>query len=241
MINVYGFGATFGLPDPSPFVLKVITYLKFTNQPYQYFGGVQYLRESPRGKLPFIKDGDQVVSDSRLILEYLQSQYPSKLDQGLSEEQKASASLYAKALDECYYFCLIYSRWVMDDGWQQVCPAFFGGLPPVVRTIVPTVARRTVKKTLQLQGMGRLTHQELLDMAEQVLSSLSTLLGEKPYFFGRDPSSFDAVAYAYLAEVILVTLEGEFCDQAQRYANLVAYCERINNQFFAEQQTDAQD
>ncbi len=35
MITLYGFGPAFGLPDPSPFVTKVETFLKMANLPYR--------------------------------------------------------------------------------------------------------------------------------------------------------------------------------------------------------------
>ncbi len=234
MIKVYGFGPNMGVPDPSPFVLKVLAYLKFAGIEHELVGGIGNLQKAPRGKLPFIDDNGEKVSDSSLILQYLAEQYAVDLDKGLSEEQRANAFMYSKVLDECYYWCVLYCRWQSDDNWPMMKSRFFKSLPPVVRNIAPNLVRRNTKKSLHAQGMGRLTQDEVLELSNQVLHSLSVLLGDKPYFFGREPASFDAIAYGHLAGMILSEFIGPFVDQAKSYDNLVAYCQRIQAEFFAE-------
>src|SRR5690242_7504970 len=62
MITLYIFGPAFGLPDASPFVTKAELLLKFAKIPYcTKTGG---LRKAPRGKLPYIRDGETVIADS---------------------------------------------------------------------------------------------------------------------------------------------------------------------------------
>ena len=45
------------------------------------------------------------------------------------------------------------------------------------------------KKTLNAQGYGRHSANEIEDIAKKDLMALSTFLGEKPYFFGNQPST----------------------------------------------------
>ncbi|WP_317932552.1 glutathione S-transferase family protein [Halioxenophilus sp. WMMB6] len=235
MIKVYGFGPNFGLPDPSPFVVKVITYLKMAKLPFEYNGaGLANLRHSPRGKLPFIEDGDEVIADSSLILKYLERKYSVTLDDGLSAEQRASAFLYSKALDEFYYWIVVYSRWLADDNWPEMKIRFFGQMPRLVRSPMANIARRSVRKSLHAQGLGRFSQAELLSMAAATLQSLSTLLADKPYFFGREPSSFDAIAYGSLSAVAQSEFQGPFVEQALQHLNLLDYCDRIKAQYFTE-------
>ena len=61
MITLYGFGPMFGLPDPSPFVLKTMTQLKMAGVPFRF----EQARpdQAPKGKIPFIQDGDQRIGD----------------------------------------------------------------------------------------------------------------------------------------------------------------------------------
>ena len=54
MITLFTFGPQFGLPDPSPFVMKAETLLKMSGLPYRTDGGG--FRKAPKGKLPYIDD-----------------------------------------------------------------------------------------------------------------------------------------------------------------------------------------
>ena len=50
MITLYVFGPNFGVPDPSPFVLKTEVQLKMTSLPYRT--AIGQLPDAPKGKLP---------------------------------------------------------------------------------------------------------------------------------------------------------------------------------------------
>ncbi len=50
MITLYGFGPMFGLPDPSPFVLKTMTQLKMSGLPFGFQRADR--AEAPKGKIP---------------------------------------------------------------------------------------------------------------------------------------------------------------------------------------------
>ncbi len=81
MITLYGFGAGFGLPDASPFVIKTQVLLQLAGQPYVLdqlgFG------KAPKGKLPYLDDAGTVVSDSTFIRWHLEKKYGVDFDQGL--------------------------------------------------------------------------------------------------------------------------------------------------------------
>ena len=58
MIKLYKFGAMGKVCDPSPFCVKVETYLKMAGIDHEIYSGAKYMRGSPKGKLPYIVDGD---------------------------------------------------------------------------------------------------------------------------------------------------------------------------------------
>jgi len=232
MLKLYGFGAKFGLADPSPFVLKVDAWLRMAEIPYQLIAGVEYLRQAPKGKLPFIEDAGQKIGDSFFILNYLKQQYGNPLDASLSPEQLAISRLIIRSLDENFYWCLIQSRWVRDESWPEVKAAFFGAMPFPLKHIVALVARHSTCSAFLKQGMGRHSEAEILAIAEETLSSLSVLLGSKDYFFGERPSTLDAVAFGFLAQVILASLDSPLRQLACGYGNLVDYCKRIETRYY---------
>ena len=115
MVTLFSFGPNLGMPDPSPFVLKVDAYLRMTGIEFKHLSRMSNLRKSPKGKLPFIEHQGKVVADSQFIFEYLKREFGDTLDEQLTDEQKAIAYLVTKSLDENLYFALVYSRWAFDD------------------------------------------------------------------------------------------------------------------------------
>lgn len=233
MITLYGFGASFSMIDASPFVVKVDVFLRMAKLPYEFNGNFNNLKKSPKGKLPFIEDNNTKIGDSSFIVEYLTNKYNVELDSFLTDEEKAIGYLITKSLDENLYWCLVYSRWIDDQSWPLVKETFFGQLPFPVKLFVPALIRKSVKKNLNGQGIGRHSKQEVLIIAEQSFSALSVMLGDKPYFFGDKPCSFDAVAFSALSGFISVDFDNDFNNLARKYENLVRYCQNIQKTFYS--------
>ena len=87
MIKLYQFNPAWGLPNPSPFCMKVETYLRMVGLPYEVINGVLPFK-APKKKLPYIEDGTQVIADSGFILKHLRQTYGDKLDENLSDHEK---------------------------------------------------------------------------------------------------------------------------------------------------------
>ncbi len=232
MVKLYGFGPGFGVTDPSPFVLKVETFLRMADIEYESCPDIGNLQKAPKGKLPFITDDGTTIADSDFILSYLQDKYQVNLDANLSAEEKSTSYLIGKSLDEHLYWCLLYSRWVNDDIWAQLKKEFFSSMPMPLRLIIPTLARRNALSGLQKQGLGRHSAAEVKTITQRSLQALSTVLGDKTYFFGETPSTLDATAFGFLGQFIIVSLETELNDLARSFKNLVDYCDNINAKYF---------
>ena len=233
MITLYGFGPGLGMYDPSPFVLKVAAFLRLANIDYRYNGNVNHVFKAPKKKLPFINDNGTIVCDSTFIISHLKNRYASNFDSHLSAEQQAAATLINKSLDESFYWCLVYFRWVDHNSWPTVKNALFGRQPFPLSTIVPLIARRGVTKQVYQQGTGRHNKEEVLSIARQTLDALSVMIGKNRFCLGDQPSSLDATVYAFLAEAILATLNNDLTRLARQYSNLNDYCQRIQQQYFA--------
>ncbi|WP_448566942.1 glutathione S-transferase family protein [Thalassotalea ganghwensis] len=232
MVRLFGFGSYFGVLDASPFVVKADLLLKMSGLAYQYDGNINHIKNSPKNKLPYIQDGGRLVGDSHFIQQYLKSEYQVLMDEHLSEKQLAQASLYSKAIEEGLYWCLVYSRWIAPDTWPIVKDAFFGKLPLPLRLLVPKLVQKGVKKNLYGQGILRHSEREILQIANEQFATLSVLLADQDYFFGQQPSTFDAIAYSMLMEFISVNFSNPFNEAARSYPNLLAFCQRIENQYY---------
>lgn len=237
MIKLYGFGSNLGVMDASPFVVKVDLFLKMSGLEYKNSSGMENMKKAPKGKLPYISIEEHnkctLVADSQAIIDYLTQNYQLALDDHLTQEQSAQAYLMTKSLDENLYWCLVYCRWNLEETWPTINKAFFSKLPFLLRAFVPGLYRRTVKKALHAQGMGRHSYDEVADIADKSFKALAGILADKAYFFGDKFTSFDATAYAFLCQFITVQSANKLNDKAKSYDNLVGFCQRIEKQFYS--------
>jgi len=234
MITLYGFGPSFNLADPSPFVTKIDLYLRIHNIDYKMIADSNSLQKAPKGKLPFIDDDGTIIADSYFIIEHLKEKYGADIDKGFNEKQKATAYLMAKSLEENLYWCIVHSRWINEDTWPIIKNEFFGSMPFPLNKIVPIVAQKSVRKNIEGHGLGRHSDQEIMQIAERSLKSLSALLANKAYFFGDNMSSLDVTAYAMISSLTQATLKNPMNTMAKKFENLVAYAERIQKEYYPE-------
>jgi glutathione S-transferase len=231
-ITLYQFPTAFGLPNASPFCMKVETYLRMAGIAYASRYGMYQLR-APKKKLPYIDDDGRIVADSHLIIDYLKSTYGDRLDAALTAVQRAEGTAILRLLEDSLYWVLLYARWIDELGWPMTRQTFFGALPAPLRWFVPRLARRSLARQLYAQGTGRHQADEIYGIGSADITALSLLLGDKPYFLGEEASSVDAAAYAFLANILDVPLDLPLRQAARAHANLPAYCARMRARYYA--------
>ena len=233
MIELFQFAPAFGLPNASPFCMKLETYLRMADIAFEIPSAkLQHLQKAPKGKMPYIMDQGKTVSDTSFNIDYLKSTYGDPLDAWLDTTQRATALAFQRLLEENLYWAVLYSRWVEPQGWEQTRGAFFGGLPAPLKWFVPTIARRGIIKELHGQGMGRHSLAEIHAIGKRDISALADFMADKPYIMGGQPCSLDACAYAFIANLLWAPVESELKDHAQKYPQLLAYCERMRDRYY---------
>jgi glutathione S-transferase len=235
MIRLYQFAPAFGLPNLSPFCMKVETYLRMTGLPYECPRGAD-LMKSPKGKLPYIEDaanGGKIVADSTFIIDYLKATYGDPLDAHLTAKQRALGVAIQRTFEESLYWPVVYSRWIDDAGFAATSAAAFGRMKFPLRQIIPRMARRGLRRELHGQGTGRHGREEIYAIGCRDVSALAELLGEQPYFLGDAPTSIDATGYGFLANLLWAPIDLPMRAHAQALPNLEAYCRRMKARYYA--------
>ena len=231
MIKLYQFRPIWGLPNPSPFCLKLETYLRMANIPYELASHAD-VRKAPKKKLPYIEHEGRVIADSHFIIAYLEKTFNQPVDGHLNVQQRARALAIRHLIEDSLYWAGVYSRWIDSDHWKSVKKAYFGFLPPIIRIVIPEFVRRRVASDIYSQGLGRHSQDEIYQIAKEDVSALSVLLGEQDYFMGNQVCSVDASAYGMLANLIWVPVDSPLKAHAQQLDNLVAYCERMKSAYY---------
>ncbi len=236
MITLHQFRPAFGVPNGSPFCMKVETWLRMAGLEYQT-RTCDDPRKNPKGKAPVITDDDgTVIADSEFIIAHLTKKHSPGLDDHLSEQDLAHAHAYRRMLEEGTYFPCLYSRWLDERGWAVTGPIFFGHLPPVLNRLVPAMVRKSMKRQLHEQGTGRHPPEEIYQLAADDLRALSAFLGDKPFFLGDQPSTIDATVYAFAANCLVDAVHTPILDAARSHPNLTAYCDRMKERYYSDWQ-----
>jgi glutathione S-transferase len=224
-ITIYQFSRAWGLPNASPFCMKLEGYLKL--------GGLAYKvveqndpRKAPKSKVPYVKIDKQIMGDSEQIYEFLHSHHAIDLDAPLSDQERAVQHAMRSMCEESLYFVLLYSRWMDDVNWDQVRDTMFAPIPKLIRPVITNQIRKKMQSDLIGQGMGRHSSAEVYSIGAKHIDSLACYLGERSWFGGEQPVKLDVVAVSYLANILLPPIESPLKAAVNKWPNLVAFTER---------------
>jgi glutathione S-transferase len=226
MITLSAFGPLWGTPDPSPFVLKTMVQLKMAGLDFETARLPP--PEGPKGKVPFIIDGDQRIGDSTFIRDHLERTYGVDLDAGLSPRQKAIAWMVERVVEDHLYWGMVYFRWAVRENFDKGPAVFFTGAPDEVRE----GAREGMVRTLHGQGFGRHAPEEVADLTARSVAALAELVGDGPYLSGQKPCGADATLFAGLAAVLSPHFDTPLRKAVEAHPKLVAYHDRMMQRFF---------
>lgn len=231
MITLYQFISYPGLPNFSPFCMKVENYLRMTG--IEHKTALGDVRRAPKRKLPYIDDGGTLVADSGAIFDHLKRKFGDPLDDGLTDAQRGRSHLLRRTFEESLYFPLVYSRWIPEESWKSVRAQLGPMIPVLLRSFLPEVIRKGVRKQLYLQGTARHSPDEVYALGGADLDAIALTLGDHPFFGGEKPRSIDAIAYAFLGNVLFEGFpKTPLAERARAKANLVAYAERMKARLY---------
>ncbi|NKB46995.1 MAG: glutathione S-transferase family protein [Legionellales bacterium] len=233
MLKLYQFSPYWGLPNASAFCLKLETYLRMSGIPYQVVS-VNDPRKAPKGKLPYIRDGEQVIGDSSLIIDYLKKQYGDPLDASLSIDQQMQSVLIQRLVEDHLYWVVVYARWLDPINWPITRDTFFSQAKRLIKWILPPIIKSRIAKDLWAQGFARHRQTEIYQLGIDDLTVLAHLLQNQAYAIDEMPHSIDAVVYGFLANILYSPHQGELFDFARNQACFQQYCQRMQQQFYSD-------
>jgi glutathione S-transferase len=232
VITLHNFGPFFGLPDPSPFVMKAETLLKTANLPYRT--DTRGFSRAPKGKLPYIEDDGAIVADSTFIRRHLEKKYRIDFDRGLDAAQRATAWAFEKMIEDNLYWVIVHDRWIDDTNFRNGPLRFFDRVPAPIRPLVAALIRRKVRGALRGHGMGRHSSDEILALGTRSIDAIADFLGDKPFFFGVEPTGVDATVFAFVAGTLCPHFASKTRTAAERHDNLRRYVGRMTARFYPE-------
>jgi len=233
MITLYQFPKGKRFPNLSPFCVKLETYFRLAGIPYQCVYTVS-LKNAPKKKMPYIELSGERISDTQFIIERMSKTRPEwDLDRNLTSEQRSLTTVVQLSMEESFMYVMAHLRWADEEGWKEFSPIVFHGAPKLVRSLIGGVMHRKAKQRGWLHGVGRHSRNEIIEIATRDLEAVSTLLGDKKFFFGEKPSMIDCVLFGFLGQVTHNKLPSALTERANRFANLTPYVERMYERYNA--------
>jgi glutathione S-transferase len=232
MLTLYGSGAHFGLPDASPFVMKVETLLRMAQIPYAR--AAMRFSQAPKGKIPYIEDDGLLLGDSTFIRAHLERKYGVDFDAGLGPEERAVAWAFEKMAEDNLYWAIVHLRWMDDENFRKGPIGFFRAAPAPLRPMIVSLVRRRVRSSLKGHGMGRHSPAEIAELGVRSVAAIADFLGDKPFFMGDRPTGADATMFAFVAGALSPAFEAPLRSAAESRDKLRAYVGRMTRRFYPE-------
>lgn len=232
MITLYQFPSRSGLPNPSPFCMKLETYLRMAGLAYEPRAVLR--PGSPTGKCPYIVIDGETLADSTLIINELERRFGHPVDGKLTLAQRGESLAFQRLLDEHLYWVAVYGRWVAQP--TNLRRAFLEdlGIPQALSGFAAWVGRRRYEKVLHAQGIGRHSPEVIWQLGVSDLQAIAHWLGNRPFAFGETPTVLDATLYSYVGNIITSPWDNPLKNAALKHRSLVDHFTRMLARYFPE-------
>ncbi len=237
MIKVFGLAKTWDFPDASPYVCKLVMWLRLTGLEYElhYVPWPQMLERAPRRSVPWIEDSDgEVIHDSQRIIDRLTAKRAVTLDAHLGTRERAQMRAWQRLLEDHYYWAgLVQMRWVEDHNWEIYKKELAAELEPSpeVEQFFQEIRDYLVGE-FRGHAVGKMSLDEVRSVACEDLDALDDWLGDNAWFMGARPTSIDAVLYACLLQTYATPCTSPILAYARSKPRLLAYFERLRAQYW---------
>lgn len=228
-VVLHQFHRCYTCPNPSPFVLKLETYLRMAKIPYE----VDFEQPlGPLGKSPWITFNGKDYPDSQLIIELLNDKLNVDLDKNLTEEQKAIAHSTRRLLEASWIWPFALDRWVYSK--QDFSKWLYLPIPRFLQKIMFIRFGAGVKKIGDLAGVTKFGRPQVEKFGLQDLKALSVLLGNKAYMFGDEPTEVDCTVFGMTTMSLYASQDSSPFKIAieTEYTNLKEHNARMKERFY---------
>jgi len=254
-MELCAWGSDWGVASVDPACLSMMTYAKFsgapvttkaTNNPFW----------SPKGSLPVLRSTSGLhhsqqdqepleITDFRACVEHLK-ECGYSADYNLSARQQSEVLAFGRLIEDRLKPALCQVFWLDAKNQLDLTRPWFAskmGMP--LSLFYPnkmvTAARDVVSSHIDVNCDAedtvtiQIVEAAVYKKAEECLTVLARRLGEEPYFFGKSPSSLDALMYGYLAPLLKAPLPNPTLqNHLKGCINLVSFVVRISQNYFAE-------
>ena len=225
MLTLYSYPTLFGVADNNGYGLKVFAFLRLAGVPFRH-EHIFDASKAPRGQLPYIVDGAEIVGDSETILGFVTQKYRVTMDAALTPARRATNLLVTRMLDDLYWV-MSYSRWQDERYW----PLFRDALKrehPALTDEGLAKAHAFNAQRYYYQGIGRYEPDAAMARGLADLQALAELIPADAYLHGTAPTSIDASIYGFIANIYYYDIATPLKQFVVAHDNIVRHCRAIH-------------
>ncbi|KAG9477370.1 hypothetical protein GDO78_002655 [Eleutherodactylus coqui] len=195
---------------------------------------------SPSGKVPFIHVGNQVISELGPVVQFVKAKGHS-LSNGLDEVQKAEMKAYMELVNNMLLTAELYIQWCDEATLEEITqPRYSSPYSWPLSSILVLKKKLEIKRKMKAIGWAGKKLEQVYEDVDQCCQALSQRLGTQPYFFNKQPTELDALVFGHLFTILTTQLTNdELQEKVKNYSNLVAFCRRIEQNYFEDHDRDS--
>jgi len=158
-------------------------------------------RYNLRGRVPALFIDGEAIVDSFEILTELDRRFPDPPLEPADAAERARCRILEDWIDEVVYFLGAWTRWVHPEGFARIREVLVQASPFPLSLVIPTVARRMLRKRLLGQGTAHKPADVVLRELAEAYDRLEALAGAAPYLCGEQLTRADLAAAALLDQL----------------------------------------
>jgi glutathione S-transferase len=225
MLTLYSYPPLFGVADNNGYGLKVFAFLRLAGVPFRH-EHIFDASKAPRGQLPYIVDGADIVGDSETVLGFVTQKYRLTIDAALTPAQLTTNLLITRMLDDLYWV-MSYSRWKDERYWPQFRDALKREHPCLTDEGLAKAQAFNAQR-YYYQGIGRYEPDAAMARGLADLAALAELIPSEAYLHGATPTSIDAAIYGFIANIYYYDIETPLKQFVTARDNIVRHCRAIH-------------
>ncbi|XP_053382139.1 failed axon connections homolog [Mercenaria mercenaria] len=196
-VILHTYGRMKFIPNLDPFSMKLETYLRINQIPYQIDENHE---NGPKSKscIPWIEYNGKRMADTQVIIKYLSESLKKDLNKHLTATDKEKSSEIQKLLEERTYWVNYYLRWYVF--WDDIIVNLFD-CPEIINKLIRGPARWYEKRLLKESDIGCHSDEQVQNMLVEDLRKFADMLGNKKFVMGDEISEVDCSAFGILSHV----------------------------------------
>ncbi|XP_046357275.1 metaxin-1-like isoform X1 [Haliotis cracherodii] len=226
-----------GLPSVDPNCLAVLAYCRFSGVPVRVRKTGNTFR-SPSGEFPMLKHKGITETKVAEIFSFLRKKNWGS-DFELTNKQSADVIAFSSLLEEKLLPAVLHLWWIDGKTFTDFTRPWYARIIPFpLNFYVPGRKQKDANLRVFLsKGGENVTDSEVEGKiyrdAKECLNHLSYKLGSQEFFFGKTPSSLDALVFGYLAPILKAPLpNNQIQNHLKGCDNLCSLVNKILQRYF---------